>query len=46
MTRCGLLRHIVLQEPNNESYRKALEMCEKAPEYYDEIQSQIQQVGG
>ncbi|KIZ02676.1 import receptor subunit TOM20-3 [Monoraphidium neglectum] len=31
------------KEPNNESYRKALEMCEKAPEYYDEIQSQIQQ---
>lgn len=35
----------VPQEPSNESYRKALEMCDKAPEYYDEIQAQIQQVG-
>eukprot|EP00877_Chromochloris_zofingiensis_P001101 jgi/Chrzof1/10992/Cz05g19250.t1 len=30
-----------VKEPNNETYRKALEMCNKAPEYYDEIQEQI-----
>jgi len=35
-----------MQDPANETYRKALEMCDKAPEYYDEIQSQIAQVGG
>lgn len=30
-------------EPNNETYKKALDMCKKAPQYYDEIQTQIQQ---
>ncbi|KAI8468070.1 MAG: translocase of outer mitochondrial membrane [Monoraphidium minutum] len=31
------------KDPSNETYCKAYEMCEKAPEYYDEIQAQIQQ---
>lgn len=36
-------KHCKEKEPNNETYRKALEMCKKAPEYYDEIQTQLQQ---
>lgn len=43
-------RSCVDKEPQNETYRKALDMCDKAPEYYDEIQSQLraqaQQGGG
>eukprot|EP00200_Dunaliella_tertiolecta_P003891 CAMPEP_0202346526 /NCGR_PEP_ID=MMETSP1126-20121109/5277_1 /ASSEMBLY_ACC=CAM_ASM_000457 /TAXON_ID=3047 /ORGANISM="Dunaliella tertiolecta, Strain CCMP1320" /LENGTH=173 /DNA_ID=CAMNT_0048937943 /DNA_START=117 /DNA_END=635 /DNA_ORIENTATION=+ len=31
-----------VQDPSNETYKKAIEMCEKAPEYYDEIQAHIQ----
>ncbi|KAF5829818.1 translocase of outer mitochondrial membrane [Dunaliella salina] len=31
-----------IQDPSNETYKKAIEMCEKAPEYYDEIQAHIQ----
>lgn len=34
------------KDPSNETYRKALEMCEKAPDYYDEIQSHIAASGG
>lgn len=34
------------KEPTNETYRKALEMCKKAPEYYDEIQAQIASSSG
>ncbi len=34
------------KEPGNETYRKATEMCDKAPEYYDEIQSQLKAQGG
>jgi hypothetical protein len=34
------------KEPGNETYRKATEMCDKAPEYYDEIQNQLKQQGG
>jgi len=30
------------KDSSNVTYQKALEMCEKAPEYYDEIQSHIQ----
>lgn len=30
------------KDPANETYKKAIEMCDKAPEYYDEIQSHIQ----
>jgi hypothetical protein len=41
----GVFTALREKEPGNESYRKAHEMCEKAPEYYDEIQAQIQQVG-
>jgi hypothetical protein len=33
------------KEPSNETYRKATEMCDKAPEYYDEIQSQLKAQG-
>lgn len=29
------------RDPSNEMYRKAIEMCDKAPDYYDEIQSQL-----
>ncbi|WIA12152.1 hypothetical protein OEZ85_012225 [Tetradesmus obliquus] len=36
-------KHCKEKEPSNETYKKALEMCKKAPEYYDEIQSQLQQ---
>ncbi|GFR43811.1 hypothetical protein Agub_g4936 [Astrephomene gubernaculifera] len=36
-------KHCYDKEPNNETYKKALEMCEKAPDYYDEIQSHISQ---
>ncbi|PNW75629.1 hypothetical protein CHLRE_12g534600v5 [Chlamydomonas reinhardtii] len=39
-------KHCADKEPNNETYKKALEMCEKAPEYYDEIQSHIAMQGG
>ena len=42
---CSLHCPTCIQEPNNETYRKALEMCKKAPEYCDEIQTQLQQVG-
>jgi hypothetical protein len=34
-------RSCVDKEPGNETYKKALDMCDKAPEYYDEIQSQL-----
>lgn len=34
------------KDPNNDTYKKALEMCDKAPEYYDEIQSQLKASGG
>ncbi|GAX80881.1 hypothetical protein CEUSTIGMA_g8316.t1 [Chlamydomonas eustigma] len=30
------------KDPSSETYKKAMEMCEKAPDYYDEIQSHIQ----
>lgn len=36
-----VLQACVNKEPNNEPFRKALEMCEKAPEYYDEVQAQM-----
>ncbi|GLC55465.1 hypothetical protein PLESTB_000990100 [Pleodorina starrii] len=39
-------KHCYEKEPSNETYKKALEMCEKAPDYYDEIQSHIAQSGG
>mmetsp|Transcript_2147 Transcript_2147/g.5667 ORF Transcript_2147/g.5667 Transcript_2147/m.5667 type:complete len:172 (-) Transcript_2147:14-529(-) len=29
------------KDPNNDSYKKAIEMSQKAPEYWDEIQSHI-----
>uniref|UniRef100_A0A7S0VMK6 Mitochondrial import receptor subunit TOM20 n=1 Tax=Polytomella parva TaxID=51329 RepID=A0A7S0VMK6_9CHLO len=31
----------VKRDPTNETYKKAIEMCEKAPEFYDEIQAHI-----
>lgn len=34
-------RSCVAKEPGNETYKKALDMCDKAPEYYDEIQQQL-----
>lgn len=32
----------VEQEPNNDSYRRALEMSTKAPQLYEELQKQLQ----
>lgn len=31
------------KDPSNETYRKAIEMCDKAPDYYDEIQTQLKE---
>ncbi|GIL76930.1 hypothetical protein Vretimale_8606 [Volvox reticuliferus] len=39
-------KHCYEKEPSNETYKKALEMTAKAPEYYDEIQTHIAQSGG
>lgn len=33
------------KDPSNETYKKAIEMCNKAPEYYDEIQAHLQSSG-
>eukprot|EP00955_Chlamydomonas_euryale_P019444 207163-Chlamydomonas_euryale.AAC.2 len=37
----GPNRHLIDWDPNNDSYKKAIEMSQKAPEYWDEIQSHI-----
>ncbi|KAG2488673.1 hypothetical protein HYH03_012834 [Edaphochlamys debaryana] len=39
-------KHCHDKEPDNETYKKALEMCDKAPDYYDEIQSHMAAAGG
>ncbi|KXZ51334.1 hypothetical protein GPECTOR_13g821 [Gonium pectorale] len=39
-------KHCHDKEPTNETFKKALEMCDKAPEYYDGIQSHIANAPG
>eukprot|EP00798_Chlamydomonas_sp_ICE-L_P018274 gene18274-24727_t len=34
-------KRCLTKEPTNDTYKKALEMCDKAPEYYDEIQAHL-----
>lgn len=42
----AVFRRCKEKEPSNETYKKALEMCKKAPDYYDEIQAQIASMSG